>query len=32
MRTMILLLLLSIFAVSTSAEIRSIDIVIFGMD
>jgi hypothetical protein len=32
MRTMILLLLLSIFAVSASAEIRSIDIVIFGMD
>ena len=32
MRTMILLLLLSIFAVSASAEIRSIDIMIFGMD
>ena len=32
MRTMILLLVLSIFAVSASPEIRSIDITIFGMD
>jgi hypothetical protein len=32
MRRTILLLLLSMFAVSASAEIRSIDITIFGMD
>jgi hypothetical protein len=32
MRRMILLLLLSILAVSASAEIRSIDMTIFGMD
>jgi hypothetical protein len=32
MRTMILLLLLSIFTASASAEIKTIDITIFGMD
>ena len=32
MRKIILLLLLSIFAASASAEIRAIDITIFGMD
>jgi hypothetical protein len=32
MRTVILLLLLSIFAASASAEIKTIDITIFGMD
>ena len=32
MRKIILLLLLSIFAASASAEIKSIDITIFGMD
>jgi hypothetical protein len=32
MRTMILLLLLSIFKASAFAEIKTIDITIFGMD
>jgi hypothetical protein len=32
MRTMILLLLLSMFAASASAEIKTIDITVFGMD